>query len=139
MSIRSITEQILACKTFAVTGVSRDPEKYGYKVFKSLQAAGFTVYPVNPNADSIDGVECYPSLYNVPGPVDCLVTVTPPAITEDSIRAAGHVRIPFIWMQPGSKSVSGYNLAQSFAMEIVSGGPCIMVAIAVRRALAGAS
>lgn len=133
MSIRERTVQILACKTFAVAGVSRNPEKYGYKVYKSLLGAGYTVYAVNPNADQIDADPCYPHLDNIPGKIDCLVTVTLPAITEATIRDAGHLRIPFVWMQPGSESISAYNLALSNSMEIVSGGPCIMVAVAIHR------
>lgn len=131
MSIRALTEQILATGVFVVSGASRDPEKYGYKVYHALKAAGYTVYAVNPNADEIDGQPSYPSVYNVPGKIDCLVTVTPPDVTEETIREAGHLRIPYLWMQPGSESVAAYNLAQSFAMEIVSGGPCIMVALVV--------
>jgi len=34
---------------FAVVGASRDPGKYGYKVYDDLKNAGYQVYPVNPN------------------------------------------------------------------------------------------
>lgn len=136
VSIRALTNQILACKSFAVSGASRNPEKYGYKVYKTLLGAGYTVYAVNPNAEEIDGDPCYPHLDNIPGRVDCLVTVTPPTITEETIREAGHLRIPYLWMQPGSESIAAYNCAQSNSMEIVSGGPCIMVGVATRKVLA---
>ncbi len=118
----------MGCRKFAVSGVSRNPEKYGYKVYHALKAAGFTVYAVNPNADTIDGDTCYPSLYNLPEKIDCLVTVTPPSVTEETIREAGHLRIPYLWMQPGSETVAAYNLAQAASMLIIAGGPCIMVA-----------
>jgi predicted CoA-binding protein len=128
-----LIEQILEQRYFAVTGVSRNPEKYGHIVYQKLKAAGYTVYAINPNTDSIDGDVCYPSLDNVPGPIDCVVTVTPPAVTEKTVRAAGYLRIPFVWMQPGSESTSAYNLARSLSMQIVSGGPCIMVSAAQRQ------
>lgn len=130
---RALIEHILEQHRFAVTGVSRDPEKYGYKVYKALKAAGYNVYAVNPNADSIDGDPCYPSLDNIPGAIDCLVTVTQPEITEETIRLAGHLRVPYLWMQPGSESMSAFNLARANSMQIISGGPCIMVAVAARR------
>jgi predicted CoA-binding protein len=135
VSLRERTAQILACKSFAVSGVSRNPEKYGYKVYRSLLNAGYTVYAVNPNADQIDHDPCYPHLDNIPGKIDCLVTVTPPEISEATIQEAGHLHIPFLWMQPGSESISAYNLALANSMEIVSGGPCIMVAVATRRGI----
>lgn len=134
MSLRTLIEQVLEQKTFAVAGVSRHPEKYGHIVYQKLKGAGYKVYAINPNTDSIAGDPCYPSLDNVPAAIDCVVTVTPPEVTEKTVRDAGHLRVPFIWMQPGSESTSAYNLARAFSMQVVSGGPCIMVSVAQRRA-----
>ncbi len=52
--------------SFAVIGVSREPEKYGHEVFVSLVAAGCTVYPVNPKYTEVDGRPCYASLGALP-------------------------------------------------------------------------
>lgn len=138
MSTHALIEHILDQRRFAVSGASRDPAKFGYKVYQTLKAAGYTVYAVNPNADSIDGDPCYPSLDNVPGPLDCVVTVTPPEITEQTVATAGHLRIPYLWMQPGSESNAVFNLARGYSMQIVSGGPCIMVELAQRQDRGGA-
>ena len=126
-------------RRFAVTGVSRDPEKYGYKVYRALKAAGYTVFAVNPNAETIDEEPCFPTLDNVPGPIDVVVTVTPPQITEETIRTAAHLKIPYLWMQPGSDSTAAYNLARSLSLQVISGGPCILVAVSLRRSTAGAA
>jgi predicted CoA-binding protein len=134
VSIRVLIEEILDKQCFAVTGVSRDPDKYGYKVYKTLKAAGYKVYPVNPNADDIDGDPCFPTLDNVPDKIDCVVTVTPPPITEETMLTAGHLKIPYVWMQPGSESTAAFNKARGFSMQIVSGGPCIMVSVRERAA-----
>lgn len=133
VSLRTLIEQVLEQRNFAVTGVSRNPDKYGYIVYQKLKAAGYNVYAVNPNTDSIGDDACYPSLDNVPGAIDCVVTVTPPSVTEKTVRDAGHLRVPFLWMQPGSESTAAYNLARALSMQVVSGGPCIMVSIAQRR------
>ena len=134
MSLRTLIEHILEQKCFAVTGVSRDPEKYGHIIYQKLKAAGYTVYAINPNTDAIGSDPCYPSLDNVPGTIDCVVTVTPPTVTEKTVRDAGHLKVPFLWMQPGSDSISAYNLARALSMQVVSGGPCIMVSAAQRQA-----
>jgi len=55
---------------FAVVGASRNPEKYGHRVYRDLKEAGYTVYPVNPNADEVLGDKCYPKLESLP--VGCL-------------------------------------------------------------------
>ncbi len=134
MSTRVMIDTIMGKNRFAVAGVSRDPEKYGSIVYKSLKSAGYTVFALNPEADTIDGDPCYPSLDNIPGEIDCLVTVTPPQVTEELVTIAGHLHIPYLWMQPGSDSMAAFNLARSFGMEIVSGGPCIMVAASQAKA-----
>jgi predicted CoA-binding protein len=129
VSIRLLVETILSQKTFAVTGVSRNKDKYGYKVYNSLRAAGYRVFPINPNADTIDGDTCYPSLDNVPVPIDVVVTVTPPQITEETMYLAGRLKIPFVWMQPGAESTAAINDARAYSLQVVAGGPCIMVAV----------
>ena len=133
MTTHSLIDKILDLKVFAVTGVSRDPEKYGYVVYRKLKSAGYTVYAVNPNSDSIDNDPCYPGLDNLPGIVDCVVTVTPPEITESSMLGAGRLKIRYVWMQPGSESASACNQARAQGLQVVSGGPCILVSITQRQ------
>jgi predicted CoA-binding protein len=139
VSKQALIDHVMDQRRFAVTGVSRDPEKYGYKVYRALKLAGYTVFAVNPNAETIDDEPCYPTLDNVPGPLDCVVTVTPPQITEETIRTAAHLKIPYIWMQPGSDSNAAYNLASSLSLQVVAGGACILVALALRREHSGAT
>ena len=46
----------------AVVGASREPEKYGHRIYKDLKSGGYKVYPVNPNANEVLGDKCYASL-----------------------------------------------------------------------------
>ena len=73
--------EFLAQKVWAVVGASRDPERYGYKIFRTLLDAGYRVYPVNPSADEIAGQRAYPSLAALPEKPDVVDTVVPPAVT----------------------------------------------------------
>jgi predicted CoA-binding protein len=123
---------VLDQRRFAVSGASTDKSKPGNQVYRALKAAGYEVYAVNPKADKIDGDTCYPSLDNVPERPDCVVTITPPAATEETIHVAAHLKVPYLWMQPGSESTAAFNLARGFSMQIVSGGPCIMEEIKAR-------
>jgi acyl-CoA synthetase (NDP forming) len=72
-------------RTIAIVGVSRNdhmnhPGYTGARLFKILREAGFKgrIYPVNPKADTIDGVKVYPSVTSIPEPLD-LVTIGVPA------------------------------------------------------------
>ena len=122
-----LTREILGKRVFAVVGASRDPEKFGNRVFYALKRHGYTVYAVNPNADSIDGEPVYPQLDNVPAEIDCVVTVVQPEVTFEIVRRAAHLGIPYVWMQPGSESESAINESQAVSVQAVYGGPCIMV------------
>lgn len=131
--LHSLIADILAQRRFAVVGASRDTEKYGYRVYKALKRAGYEAYAVNPNAETIDGDQVYPLLDTVPERPDCVVTVVPPEVTLEIAREAGRLRIPYMWMQPGSESLAAVNQARSAGLRIVHGGPCIMVAVATAR------
>ena len=70
---------LLAPKTVAVVGASRERGTIGGEVFHNLISSGFTgtVYPVNPAATSVQSVPAYPSIGDVPGPVDLAVVTVP--------------------------------------------------------------
>ena len=53
-------------KVIAVVGASKNPEKDANTVPAYLRQHGYTVIPVNPTTDSIDGVKAYPSLGDIP-------------------------------------------------------------------------
>lgn len=129
----SVIPQILDCRVFAVVGASRDPAKYGHMVYMALKAAGYTVYPINPNAEDIDGDPAYPLLDNLPETPECVVVVAPPAVTEQSVKEAGRLGTRYIWMQPGAESQAAANAARGAGLVAVYGGPCIMVAVKTAR------
>jgi acyl-CoA synthetase (NDP forming)/GNAT superfamily N-acetyltransferase len=65
----------------AVIGASSEPGKIGYAVLTNLLAADFagTVFPVNSEHRSVRGVRAYPSVLDVPDPVDLAVVAIPAA------------------------------------------------------------
>ena len=67
----------LVNRRMAIAGVSRNPKKFGGYVFNELKQKGFVLYPVNPNADEIQGVKCYKTLAELPDDIDRLLIVTP--------------------------------------------------------------
>jgi hypothetical protein len=126
--------EILNQKSFAVIGVSRDRTKYGNQVYKALKRVGYSVYAVNPNTTEIEGDPVYPYLDNVPEPVDVIVTVVPPDVSQQIVISAGKLNVKYCWMQPGSESKAAVNQALANGMRVVYGGPCIMVAVRERQA-----
>jgi acetyl coenzyme A synthetase (ADP forming)-like protein len=78
-------------RTIAVVGASRDPESVGGKVFRNLLYHDFSgaVFPVNPNAQSVNGVLSYPSVSDIPGDVDLAVIVVPARRVLDVVDECG--------------------------------------------------
>jgi len=112
--------------TFAVVGASKDPEKYGYKVYRDLKEAGYQVYPVNPNADEILGEKCYPGLGDLPTKPDVVDVVVPPKITEEIVKTCKRLGITKVWMQPGSESETAIKFCHENGIEVVY-GVCVMI------------
>ena len=111
----------------AVVGASNDPAKYGNVIVRNLAAKGYTVLPVNPREAAIAGLPAYPSLAAVPGPVDIVNVVTPPAVTLGILREAALLGLPAVWLQDGSYDDAVLEEAARAPFRTVHEA-CIMVA-----------
>ena len=60
------TEVMRRYRTIAVVGASKNPEKEAYTVPAYLRGHGYTIVPVNPTTDSVDGLKAYPALADIP-------------------------------------------------------------------------
>jgi acetyl coenzyme A synthetase (ADP forming)-like protein len=67
-------------RAVAVVGASRDPRSIGYRILDAIVGNDFrgVVYPVNPKASHVRGIRGYPSVRELPGPVDLAVLAVPP-------------------------------------------------------------
>ena len=86
---------------FAIAGVSRNPKKFSGYVFKKLISKGFTVYPINPKADAIEGQSCYASVTALPSEVKHLIIMTPATECKAILDSALERGITNIWVQQG--------------------------------------
>jgi predicted CoA-binding protein len=110
---------------FAVVGVSKDPEKYGHRVYRDLRGAGLKVYPVNPNADEVLGDKCYPNLEALPRKPDVVDIVVPPKVTEEVVKTCKKLGIKKVWMQPSSESQAAIDFCGKSGIDVIY-GICIM-------------
>ncbi|HEY0952768.1 CoA-binding protein [Nocardioides sp.] len=58
------------CETWAVVGLSGDPGRTAYSIASLLQQRGKRIVPVHPSAPTVLGEQGYPSLADIPFPVD---------------------------------------------------------------------
>ena len=74
-----LLEEILHPQSVAVVGASDNPRSWGYSYTHHLVDYGFRgkIYPVNPNYSEILGIKAYPSLGDIPGSVDYVISCVP--------------------------------------------------------------
>ncbi|HYV08515.1 MAG TPA: acetate--CoA ligase family protein [Thermoplasmata archaeon] len=88
---RTGLDTIFAPTSIAVVGASRHPGKIGYTVLHNLIVNEYqgTIYPVNPNARSVHGIRAYPSVLEIPDPIDLAIITVPAEIALEAIEACG--------------------------------------------------
>jgi uncharacterized protein len=130
-SIKEAATAFLAMKRIAVTGVSRHPQGHGSNVvYQRLRERGYEVFPVNPNADEVEGDRCYQDVKSIPGGVDAVVIGTRPETAESTMRECAELGIKHVWMHrgPGAGSVS--QVAAAYGREqgisVIAGGCPLM-------------
>jgi uncharacterized protein len=129
--VKEAAAEFLALKRIAVTGVSRSPEGHGGNiVYQRLRDRGYEVFAVNPNADTVEGDECYQDLKSIPGGVDAVVIGTRPEIAEETMKECADLGIGHVWMHrafgEGSVSNAATEYGRDHGIRVIDGGcPCM--------------
>ncbi|MBO5910923.1 MAG: CoA-binding protein [Elusimicrobiaceae bacterium] len=107
-------------KTIAVFGASQDTSKYGFKILNTLLQKGYRAVGINPKGGEINGHAFYPSLVDVPGPVDVAIMVIPPAALLGAVEACKHKGVKEIWFQPGAQEDNAFVMATAAGIKAVN-------------------
>lgn len=126
-NFKSKAEDFLAQERIAVAGVSRTSESTANGIYRKLRDTGHQVFPINPNAETVEGDTCYASVKAIPGGVDGVVIVTRPEITEQVVRDCVEASVPRVWMHNNTfldSSVSDEAVAygRQNGVEVIDGG-----------------
>lgn len=75
-------------KNIAVIGASGTKGKLGWNVFHNLIDHNFRgeLYPINPWAETIQGIKAYPSISDVKAPIDVAIVLVPASITSEVVK-----------------------------------------------------
>lgn len=123
-SIETIRE-FLAQKRIAMVGLSRDPKHFSVYLFKELVRRGYDVVPVNPNAAEVDGRRCLMSVRDIYPPVESVLLMTTPAVTEKVVGECAAAGIKRVWMYraggKGAVSDAAVQVCRDEGMKVVPG------------------
>jgi len=106
-------------KTIAVVGLSDKPDRDSYQIASYLQQQGYRIIPVNPRIKEVLGEKAYPSLRDVPDPVDVVDifrrSEDVPPIVEDAIAIGAKV----VWMQSGIVNEEAAARAEAAGLAVI--------------------
>ena len=101
-------------KRIAVAGVSRKADTAGNAIFRKLRDSGYDAIPLNPHVKELEHAPCYPSVTDIPGPVDGIIVATHPKVSAQVVREAAARGVRQIWFHRsfGNGSVSDAALEE---------------------------
>jgi uncharacterized protein len=114
--IRALLQRI---KTIAVVGLSASPSRPSHGVARALQGFGYRIIPVNPALSEVLGEKAYPSLRELPEPVDLV------DVFRESSHVAGLVdecialNLSALWLQDGVVDQAAALRARAAGLTVV--------------------
>lgn len=118
--------EFTSLRTLAFVVVSRTGKKFANLAYRELRAKGYTLFPVNPHAQTVEGDRCYASLTELPSSADGAIIMVPPAQTEAVIRDAVSAGIRRVWIQQGAESQAAIDLCDREGLQVVA-GECVLM------------
>lgn len=125
---------LLTPKSVAIIGASSTPGKIGHTVVKNLIESKYEgkIYPVNPKADDILGIKCYPAVTDIPGEVDAAIMTLPAKFVLESVKECGEKGVKGLiiitsgFSEVGDKALEDelVKTAHSYGMRVL--GPNIV-------------
>ena len=87
-AMRHSLDALLRPKSVAIIGASDTPARIGGRPIRHMLKHGFKgrIYPVNPNRDTVQGLDAFASIKSLPEQVDAAIVAVPAAIAVDAVR-----------------------------------------------------
>ncbi len=126
----------LSAGRIAVVGASDSPKNFGRAIVSALKDHDIDTVAVHPEADTVAGVPCYPSLAVVPGDIDGVIVMVPRDTAAGIVRACADRGVTKVWLFKGSGtgalSDEAVQLCQEHGMSVVAGACPLMFLAPVR-------
>ncbi|WP_274650449.1 CoA-binding protein [Paenibacillus humicola] len=106
-------------QTIAVVGLSDKPDRASYMVAEAMQAKGYRIIPVNPNAETILGEKSYASLKEIPEKVDIVDVFRRSEHTPEVAAEASAIGAKVFWLQLGVYNEEAAEIAARGGLKVV--------------------
>jgi hypothetical protein len=105
--------------TIAIVGLSNNQLRASYFVGYYLKRHGYRVIPVNPREQEILGETSYPSLQDVPEPVDVVNVFRAPGALPGIAQDAVAIGAGTLWCQFGVINEEGAKIAEAGGLTVI--------------------
>jgi len=114
-------------RTVAVIGASSNRQKFGNKALRAFAKQGFTVLAINPNEEEVEGHRTYPSVLDVPGPIDMATMYVPPDVGLKVVEELARKGVGEVWLNPGADGDDVVARARALGLNTIQA--CSMLSI----------
>ena len=122
---KALIDEFLAQKRIAVVGVSRTESDFSRVLFRDLRKFGYDVVPVHSEASEIEGASCSRKVQDIAPPVDGVLIMTAPPVTEQVVQDCAEAGVKRVWMYQsvghGSVSEKAVDYCEENGMDVVAG------------------
>ncbi len=101
----------------AIVGASSDRRKFGNKAVRSFRAQGYTVIPIHPSAEEIEGEKAYASVVDYLGQIDEVSVYVPAEIGMSVLEDIAQKQIPIVWLNPGADEPQVVTKAHALGLK----------------------
>jgi len=114
-------ESVFYPKSIAVVGASPNPVKFGNRYLEGLINAGYKgkLYPVNPSGGEISGLKAYPTVKDIPDPVEYVIVSIPAQYVLDVLDDCGEKRVKVVQFFTAGFSETGEEEGRRLETEMV--------------------
>lgn len=113
--------------TIAIIGASANREKFGNKAVRAYIEQGYDVYPVHPTEETIEGLQAYRSVLDIPVALDRVSFYLPPTVGLRVVEEVARKGCKELWLNPGAESPDLYEKAQALGLNPIVA--CSIVAV----------
>jgi len=103
----------------AVLGAPTNRTKFGNKAVRAFNLKGFEVFPVNPNATSVEGIPAIASIRDFPGAPKYRFRLPSASSVAGAIGRNRRCRMPELWLNPGTVSPEVLQRTESLKLNVV--------------------
>ena len=123
--MKETIQAFLEDSNVAVAGASNRKENFGRSILTELTKKGYSVHPVNPKCEEIQGRPCVPSVKELPPEVSSLILAVPSSLSEEILEQCKGTPIRRVWMIKGvgrgAYSEQAVQLCKENNIEVVHG------------------